>query len=161
MTTLQVLVKSSAKIVRQGLEDLEDEVPKIGRNQIYHALKRARGRLVKPGKRVNYPIRWDSPRQKIKVIIMLKLADNLPYRRRGDYQKGFHIVKLDDGYQLDNDSTQAVYVGGDADGRHQSRIFRGRYPVIRETVDEEVGKIPSATVQHLITVAAKKGITIE
>jgi len=158
MPIIPIRVKSDAKLVRAGLQDLAKAIPQVGRLQIYQVMVRSRTRLKKPGKRVKYPVPWDNVKQKIKVIIMLKAANNLPYRRTGNYGNAFTITKLDDGYELGNTLDEADFVGGDAEGKNQSRIFRGRYPIMREVVDEEFKKLPSAVVEHLILVAAEKGL---
>lgn len=154
---IPIRAKANTKIVRKGLQDLSAEIPKIGRQQIYKTLTTARSRLKRKVAKPTYPIPWDNPRQKVKVIIMLKLAGNLPYRRSGDYVQGFQVVRVEGGYDLINSTAKAVYIGGDADGQGQSRIFRGRYPLIRSVVDEEVGKLPSEVVANLDIAVKQKG----
>jgi len=158
MPTVGIHVKGDSKLVRKGLEDLGAAIPKVGAYQIYRTLQKAKVRLKKPGKKVVYPINWDNPRQKIKVIIMLKKDNNLPYRRQGDYQQGFKIIKAPNGYDLVNDLEKASFIGGDAEGQGQSKIFRGRYPIVRQVIDEEFAKLPSAVVEHLIRTAKDKGL---
>jgi len=158
MTMLGVHVKIDSKLVAKGMQDLGAEIPKIGRLQIYQVVLRSRTRLRKPGKKVHYPVQWDSPRQKIKVIILLKyVLKQLPYKRTEGYQQGFTIVKQKEGYDLDNATYRAKHIGGDADGLGQSRIFRGRYPLIRKVVDDEFAKLPAAVVEHIQIVGKQKG----
>ncbi len=158
MTLLGVHVKADTRLVRKGLQDLGAEIPKVGKLQIYQVMRRSKARLTKKGKRVTYPVPWDNIRQKIKVILMLKAANNLPYRRKGDYQRGFKIIQIRDGYDLINENPNAEYIGGNARGKRQSRIFKGRYPIVREVVEEEAAKLPGAVVQHIKLVTKQKGL---
>lgn len=153
-----VRIVVDGKLVASGLQNLRKKIPLIGRQQIYNVMTRSKKRLSKPGDRPTYPIPWDSIKQKIKVLILLKtVLHELPYRRRNIYVKAFKIVKEKDGYSLENDSDRAQFMGGDADGQGQSRIHRGRWPVIREVIDEEFEKLPRAVVRHIQLVAKESG----
>lgn len=152
-----IKVKVEGKLVKQGLQNLSAEIPKIGRNQIYQVMVRSKKELRKEVPRPTYPIQWDSPRQKIKVIILLRYVLGMPYQRRGIYQKAFNIEKNEDGYTLVNESERAVYLSGDADGQGQSRIHRGRWPLMRDVVDNEMTKLPTAVVAHIVIVAKEQG----
>jgi hypothetical protein len=157
MAVVGIKLVVDGKLVRSSLQDLSAEIPKIGTAQIYRAMVRARSKLRKKASRPTYPIPWDNIKQKIKVIILLKQTNNLPYRRKGDYNKGFVVVKTENGYELVNNTEKASFIGGDAEGKGQSRIFRERYPLIRSVVDTEFEKVPSAVVEHIQLVAKEKG----
>ena len=60
----QLSITTNLPIVRQGLEDLAAEIPKVGRKRIYDTLVKIRKELRKPGKAINYPVKWDSERQR-------------------------------------------------------------------------------------------------
>jgi hypothetical protein len=155
---LGIHVTSNAKVVKKSLQDLGAEIPKVGRLQIYNVMVRSKARLSKPGKKPTYPIKWDSLRQKIKVLIILRyVLREMPYRRRDLYRKAFRIIKQEEGYDLANDMDRASAISGDAEGKGQSRIFQGRYPIMREVIDEEMEKLPTAVVAHLQIVAKQKG----
>jgi hypothetical protein len=150
-------VQTNAKMVRKGLEDLRAEIPKVGRARMYDALFRAMQRLKKPGKKPKYPIPWDSIRQMKKVIAMLRKRNNLPYKRTGAYQRAYRIRRLQAGHELSNPAPSAKYVGGTGRGERRSRIHAGRWPLMRDEVDKELLKLPSAVVQHIKIVARQKG----
>jgi hypothetical protein len=154
-----IRVTSNAKLVAKSLQDLGAEIPKVGRQQIYNVALRSRTILRKPGKKSKRPVPWDSIRQKIKVLIILRyVLKEMPYRRRGIYNKAFNIVKQPNGYDIINEQERATYISGDADGKGQSKIFRGRYPIMRNVIDQEMDKLPTAVVAHIELVAQKKGL---
>ena len=162
MPTIGIYVNSNAKIVKKGLQDLAAEIPRVGRLQIYRVMLRARSRLRKPGKAVKRPVPWDSVRQRVKVMIILRyVLKEMPYRRRGNLQKAFVIRNLKNGYELENQLERAGYIYGDAEGKGQTRLFRGRYPIMRKVLDEEFDKLPTAVVAHLELVARQKGLQSE
>lgn len=153
-----IRVTVDGKLVKKSLQNLEAEIPKIGTQQIYNTMLRARKRLKKPGARMTYPVPWSSVKQKIKVIIILKhVLNQMPYVRTGGVQQAFSIVKQKDGYDLVNETTRVGYLYGDAEGKGQIRMARGRYPLMREVVDEEFDKLPTAVVAHIIIAAKEQG----
>ena len=127
-----------AKLIRQGLEDTTDAIPKIGRRQIYLALLRVmtRGKTY-PGKR---------PKKK----------GLRPYVRTSTLRRGWNLVNLEDqGYELSVEATSPrghpyeVYVLGDEDGEGQAYMHVGRWPLYRTLVDEELSRLPEV-IQSLI-----------
>jgi len=153
-----IQVKVDGKLVKQGLQKLSKKIPEIGRNQIYQVVLRSRTRMRKPAPRPTYPIPWDSLRQKIKVLIILRYSlGGPPYRRTDTYRNSFVIQKLQQGYALTNESDRATHLTGDAEGVGQIRMARGRYLIMRKVIDEEMLKLPSAVVEHIKIAAAEQG----
>jgi hypothetical protein len=153
----RIKVQANGRLVRQGLENLKGDVPRIGRLRLFHAMTRVLQRLKKPGKKPRNPIPWDSIRQRRAFFASNGFGGGIPHRRTGDYQRGFRIRRIARGYELLNPSRAAPFVGGDARGNRRSRIHAGRWPLIRDEVDKEVKKLPSAVVQHLQIVARQRG----
>lgn len=60
------------------------------------------------------------------------------YRRTGRYGASSRVVETATGARLEIAAPYAVYVGGDSEGRGQVWFHQGRWPVIREAVEEEV-----------------------
>jgi hypothetical protein len=152
-----IKTQTNARLVRQGLEDLKREIPRVGRARMYGALFRVMQRMKKAGKRMTYPVKWASIRQRKKVMALLRKNNNLPYRRTGVYQKAYRIRRLPQGHELSNPLSRAKFIGGDARGNRQARMHQGRWPVLRDEVDKELQKLPSAVVEHLKLVARQKG----
>ena len=151
-------VETNAKIVRKGMESLKVEPPKIARARMYDALVRAMRRLKRPGKKRTYPIPWVSIKQMRAFFASNGFGGGIPHVRKGLYQKGFRIRRLPNGHELSNTSRGANFIGGNARGKGQSRIHQGFYPLIRDEVDKEVKKLPSAVIDHLKIVARQKGL---
>lgn len=154
-------VQTNARMVRKGLEQLRAEVPKVGRSRMYSALVRVLNRLKKPGKKPKRPIPWDSIKQMRAFFASNGFGGGIPHKRRGAYQKGFRIKAIPQGHELSNTAKGAKYVGGNARGVRRSRIHVGTWPLVRDEVDKEVAKLPSAVVQHLKIVARQKGFQVK
>ena len=154
--TFQVNPKNS-KIVRQGLQDLSAETPKIGRKQLYDT-SRSIVRRLQPSQAAlpTWPINWDSLRQKIAFFHTDGFGGGIPHVRVGKRTK-WMIIKTDTGYRVRNPSPRAVHVYGDAFGLQQSRIHVGRWPLFRNVADEELAKLPKQVQDALRIVARRKG----
>jgi hypothetical protein len=114
--------------------------------------------MGKPGRKPSYPIRWDSEKQRRAYFATDGFGGGIPYRRTGEYEQGWKLEALDNGYRLSNDSKAAQYVGGDAYGVVHSGIHSGRWAVYRDVVDEEIEKLPDAIEQEIRMVARRKGL---
>ena len=79
----------------------------------------------------------------------------VPYRRRGTYEQGWQIKKLPRGTELLNRARAARFVGGLPSGRDlspgkkQSSIHKGRYRLLRPTVDEELKHLHQDVIDRL------------
>jgi hypothetical protein len=139
-----------AELVRQGLQNLKAEIPRIGQQDIYDAMKRAWDRVVKyppelPGSRYvrtgTYGRAWTVKKSPgsggslgNRIIPGYTLVGNAVDRRGRDYTK---------------------YVGGDAYGLSQARIRQGRWVPARDAVDREVERLPQTVQNHLDSVARR------
>lgn len=140
---VQLTVKVvGADIVRQGLEDFEAAIPKIGRKRIYTTMLDIRRRLTAKPRRPTYPLDWDSDKQRRYVMAMLSRNGNIPYKPTGRYEKNWQIVKREKGYSIENDAPFAKYASGDFRGQSQSHIHEGRRPLMARVVEEEIRNLP-------------------
>lgn len=147
---IQLAVKTvGADLVRQGLQDLDREIPRIGRQTIYDALSHAKRILSTPGAPSRSPVQWDSDRQRRFVLGMLREQNNLPYSRTGRMNSGWTMEKLDSGYRLENSNENAVYVYGNYEGARQSRIHQGRWPTMQEVIENAISGLPEAIEENL------------
>lgn len=154
---VQLSVKATgADVVRQGLQDLAAEIPKIGRQGIYDKLLPVRTALRKPGARPSYPIKWDSERQRRFVMAMLRAMDQIPYRRQGSSSR-WELVKLDKGYRFEHPGAHAVYLWGDYDGSRQSRIHEGRWPAMQPLVEAAIQQMPPEIENKITYYGRSKG----
>lgn len=101
-------------------------------------------RMAEEGAPVQYPIQWDSEKQKRAVIAKLAREGNLPYRRTQRYVRGWKVVRMGNKYEVLNPVEYAAWVGGMANGWHSS-VFAGRWHNIIEqmriAVESAIAKI--------------------
>jgi hypothetical protein len=156
MPRISIHVKTD--LVRQGLESLFAEVPKIGRRRIRTLLNRIQRAMKKPGEKPTYPIKWDSVKQRKAYFATDGFGAGIPYVRTGKYNAGWKVEKFGEtGYTLRNDNPHGKYIGGGADGSGQSRIHGGRWTLLRDATEEEITKLPSEVVKEILLVARSKG----
>lgn len=153
----QISIKTNLPQVKKNLENLAADIPEIGRGRIYGYTQRVLKRLKKPGRKITYPVNWDSEKQRIAFFASNGFGSGIPYSRKGAYQKGWNTVKIENGYRIQNSTEGAKYIGGDAYGRRQSKIHKGRWLLLRDVVEQEAEKLPKEIRDSIITVARRKG----
>lgn len=139
----QISIRVRGELVRKGLQDLHKEIPQIGRQQIRVVMERV--------KRIMEAYPPERPMQQ--------------YQRTGRLFYSWGIDRLGNtGYTLKNDAQRrgkyyAQWVVGDAYGNKQNRKYhKGRWPLLRDTVEEEVEKrLPPAVAREIVMVARRKG----
>ena len=158
---LSIQLKNATR-VRQGLEDLKKDIPAIGAQRIYNAMLKAQAALKKPGKRVRYPIWWESEKQRRAYFATNGFGKGIPYKRTGAYNAGFVIRKTPNssrasvGYSLSNRTGYAKHVGGSADGTGQSTIHLTRWALIRDALDKAVSGLREDVQAHITMVARRR-----
>lgn len=135
MTQLSMTVRN-AEIVRRGLEDLNREIPRIGRLQIYQTSKA----IVRTTK--NYP----------------PPPATSTYIRTFTLGGGWQIVSRNDGYTIQNDTPYTKHVVGNAYGLEQAWMHQGRWQLLRDVAEEEVSKLPPAIDNEISMVARRSGL---
>lgn len=153
---MTVHTDNSAQLVRQGLEDLGREIPRIGRKRIYEAMKRAQAILRIPKSRPRSPIQWDSVRQRKAFFASDGFGRGIPTRRTGRSLK-WEISPTGTGYTLRNSADHARYPYGLHDGSGQSRIFAADYPLFSEVVENEIEGLPEDIEQHITWYGRDRG----
>lgn len=93
-------------------------------------------RMQKPGKRIRYPVNWDSERQRKAFFATNGFRrkgskGGIPTKRTNAHIKAWKIVKVPGGYSVQNKRASAVYVYGNDKGKRQSKIHKGRWPLFR------------------------------
>jgi len=133
MTQLTLEV-TGAELVRQGLENLNKEIPDIGRLQIYRTAQ-AIVRTMKI-----YPPQLPS------------------YTQTGFFGGGWKIIPLSNGYTIQNEVPYTKYVVGNAYGLGQVpwHARPGRWPLLRNVNDEEVAKLPPEIDKNIQQVARRE-----
>jgi hypothetical protein len=136
-------IKVRGELVRQGLENLSEEIPQVGKRRIYLRMLRIKTRLSQTAPKPTTPINWDSEKQRKFVLAKLRKEHNLPYKRTGKTQRGWVLSALEDGYRLANEESAAFFVFGDMFKRKsQSMIHAGRWPLTKVIAFEELDTLP-------------------
>lgn len=157
----QISIKTNAPMVRQGLEDLGAEMPRIGRRRIRTMMERIKRRMQE------YP-----PEPAGQSTVSTHNVLGRTYKRaRGRYQRtgklgaSWAIEKVGGGmgYRLSNNAerkgrTYGQYVVGDAYGTGQAWMHKGRWQKLRDVVDEEVEQLPEEIDGEIILVARRVGL---
>lgn len=155
---VQLTVKTrNADIVRNGLEDLTAEIPKISRLRIYNTLRRAKSRLSTPAPRPTYPIDWDSEKQRRAYFATDGFGGGIPHARTNAMPQGWKLERQENGYRFENQQAGAIWVYGDYQGIHQSRIHAGRHPLMMVVVEEELRTLPQEIEENIGYYARQKG----
>lgn len=136
-------IKIHGELVRQGLENFDNEIPQVGRQRIYLRMLRIKTRMSQPAPKPTYPIQWDSEKQKRAYFASNGFGNGIPYRRKGIIEKAWQLEKLEEGYRLANEQTGAFFVFGDMFQRKsQSTIHAGRWPLTKVIAFDELAQLP-------------------
>lgn len=133
MISLSITVGPAARIVRQGLQNLRTEVPKIGRMRMYEASERIMRKVQK------YPPTRVGQR----------------YRRTYRLRDSWTIRRLEKGNQIVSRAPYANYVVGNAYGTDQAWMHTGRWPLFRDVADAEIARLPKTIQENIVTVARR------
>ena len=154
MTQLSIKVKG--ELVRKGLQDLADEIPKVGRQQIRDMMNRVVRKMQE------YPPEPANRERRSSHSILGTIITRTG--RTGTYFRSWKIEQVGNtGYKLENTAARkgrayAVYVGGDAYGNRQAWMHVGRWNVTRDVVEEEVEKLPEDIEKEIVMVARRNGL---
>jgi len=141
MPIISVKVENGV-LVRKGLQNLADDVPKIGREQVFKTMQKVYTVMrkyppVRPGSKY---VRTGRLRDSVRLI----KASNTGYSVEVDpVSRGRHYGK---------------YVVGDARGGSQAWFHVGWWHLFADVVEEEVQKLPSNIEEHIRRVSKGYGI---
>lgn len=152
-----IFIKTNLPLVRKGLEDLSKEIPLVSRRRIYNTMLKMRTKLRKPGAKPNYPIKWDSDRQRRAFFATDGFGRGIPTMRTNQLVNGWKIVRLANGYQMTNDVYYTKYVSGNAYGQVFSGIHLGRWRNLRDVVDGEIENLPKQVQDDIRIVSRRRG----
>lgn len=141
MIRIQTNAKAVARRVRQLLGLV---FPKIALKELQETVDRIQEKMQQPGKPVRYPINWDSEKQRRAYFATDGFGAGIPYRRTNARPQGWKQRPLPNGVELANREKGALFLYGRASGadlgpgKKQSNIHKGRWPLFRPVVDEEI-----------------------
>jgi hypothetical protein len=97
------------------------------------------------GKKPTYPIQWDSKKQKRAFFATKGFGGGIPHKRRGAYIAAWKSKAIRGGYSAFNNKKYAGFIAGDFKKKGQSRIHKGRWPLIGKVVESILKVLPRQT----------------
>jgi hypothetical protein len=135
------------EVVRDLKFLLQKRIPTASLRGLLATAKRVQKRMQQPGKPITYPVQWDSVRQRRAFFASNGFGGGIPYRRTGRYEQGWQLKPVENGFELQNRTRAARFVGGLRSGREigpgkkQSTIHQGRWTPFRSAADEELRRL--------------------
>lgn len=133
MIRLTMSIDATARLVRQGLQNLRAEVPKIGKLRMFEAMKRIIAKMQ----------RYPAP------------PSGSTYRRTYHFRAGWRLIATGNGYRISNVVPYAKYPVGSAYGTNQAWMHVGRWQLFRDVADAEMEQLPK-TIQANISMVARR-----
>jgi hypothetical protein len=148
------------ELVRQGIENLDAEIPQIGRRRIRTALERVKRRMQA------YARERSGQSMVVSHATLGKVYVAVRYRRTGRLGRSWTIDKAgDSGYVIKNNARDprtgkayGHYVVGNAYGTGQAWMHKNRWQVLRDVVDEEVAALPRPVEAEIEMVARRNNL---
>ena len=113
------------------IDQVKDGVIQGAQNGIEDTMQTIIADLAPGGDAVEYPIMWDTARQRRAFFASNGFGRGIPTERTGAIEHGFKVVPLGSAAiaraALRNEQPGAKYVYGDGAGEGQSSIHRGRW----------------------------------
>lgn len=135
---------NARQVVRRIRQLLGLIIPQIALKELNETVVRIQTRMQEPGKPIRYPVHWDSEKQRRAYFATDGFGEGIPYRRTYKRPNAWQRRLISNGVELANREKGAVYLYGRADGqdlspgKKQSNIHKGRWPLFRPVVDEEI-----------------------
>ena len=153
----QITIKTTAPLVRQGLEDLAKEIPLIGRRR----LRTTTNRIVR--RMQAYPAERAGQSISSSHAVLGTIFRAVRYRRTGNLGRSWTVTGRDNGYTIKNDARRkgkayGKYVVGDSQGDGQAWMHAGRWQLFRNVVDDEVSKMPPEVSGDINSAARRRGL---
>jgi len=157
MTFVVVTTKEGVRLVRQGLQNLSEDIPKIGQNQIWKTLVKARATAkiypnqVAGSNWARQPSRIYIRTYRLKKSVKIKKIKDTKYGIYG-YSLSVDPVEVRKGY----DKHYGRYVKGDPfSGWAQVPVHAGRWSILRDDVQNELNQLPKEILDELKPIAKK------
>lgn len=152
------ITTSGVHEVENALKDVGVQIVPLTRKRIYTRLLGIRNKMAASAPRPGHPIHWDSIRQMRAFYASNGFGHGIPTIRTRQHEHAWRVVKAGDGYAIENPLDTAIYLYGDADGRGQSAIHQGRWPLFVDKIEDEINAIPREAERDIEAYADKKGL---
>lgn len=112
------------------------------RDVLFETASNVKTRMSETGQPIQYPVQWDSEKQRRAFFATDGFGRGIPYSRIGAYERSWAVERKPLGTTL-HAPHPAGAIGGTASG-WQSRIHRNRRNNLIKVLFEELAKIPDA-----------------
>jgi hypothetical protein len=157
MLTIRV---RGVKELKAGLNKLRHQIPMGMLETLGLAANEIKREMFRAGKKPTYPIQWDSTKQRKAFFATDGFGGGIPHKRTQNTQLGWRVIKFENGFNVGNPLSHAVYVyGSTKSAKRQSRIHKGRWPLFARTWPGIIEKLPrniQARLKIIITGAGFK-----
>jgi hypothetical protein len=160
LPVLTVRLKN-AKLSTMALNRIGLDAEKVVRKVFKATTLKVAETMQVEGKPPTYPIQWDSPKQRRAFFATNGFGGGIPHIRRGEYVAAWKQQTIRGGYQVANKLRHAGFIAGDIQGKRQSRIHKGRWPIFRKIVDRALKLIPKQVVSDLKITIRKLGFRVK
>ncbi len=141
--------------IRQLIPFYEKQI----RAELGNTAKEFADEMRESGTPIVYPVQWDSEKQRRAFFATDGFGKGIPYRRTGEYERGWKTAELPNGWQISN-KHPAGAIGGTVEYQGkitpdsniqtwQSRIHRGRWKSTVETLKKMLGELPGRILNRL------------
>jgi hypothetical protein len=158
MPFITVKIVPPARLVAKRFERLRRKIPLVALKRLYDAAVAIRHTMKEPGAPISYPVHWDSVKQRKAFFASDGFGRGIPTKRTDEYIHAWQVIKIANGYDVGNPLSHARYIGGTPRSiRRQSRIHRGRWNLLKPTIDRVIGKLPKKVRESLKITARREG----
>ena len=145
---MKIRIVSNADKVAANLRGIDNVLTRAALAVMELTVRRIQKRMQRPGAPIRYPVNWDTVKQMIAFFASDGFGEGIPYRRTGKRPNAWQMRAIAMGFELSNKEKGALFLYGRADGadispgKKQSNIHKGRHPLFRPVVDEELKDLP-------------------
>jgi hypothetical protein len=149
--------------MRRGVENIATTLPRLADELMRQAADDVLAILRKPGRKISYPVHWDSQKQRRAYFASKGFGKGIPYHRTGGLNRSWKVARANDSpggqrygyYTVSSALKYAKYVAGNASGGQQSRIHAGRWTLFLGAFRKVIGKLP-AKIRSKLYIGGKK-----
>ena len=155
----RITITTNIKQASQTVKGVNGMILRVNRLKLQSLGEKVVKRMRAIGKKITYPVKWDSPRQRRAFFASNGFGRGIPTKRTGAYIKGWRLVRAkQDAWRIENNTKGANYIGGN----RQSRIHKGRWASLQAAIQTELAKFPAELRADIIRASKDiKGITIK
>lgn len=156
-----VEIQIETERVEQLLVTVSNGLEMVTSAIIHDQLVAAQQEMQVEGDPIEYPVQWDSERQRRAYFATNGFGHGIPYHRTGAYVNAWQMEQRvyagGSETRLYNDAPPAIYITGSVLGERQSRIHRGRWEMFVRIVQKYREQITTAFVDAVNKVLANGG----